>query len=573
MNLRVPRTLERPLAIAWKDLLVLGKSAGAFRGAMGAAFFLAPLVAIAAVSVYAPGPWRFAGRAIALGTSAVFSSLAFLVAVPAATSLALERDRDTLQGLVVSPARPRDLILGKLLAALGSALATKAVALPALAFAYVLGGIEAGFIPRYLAVLACADLSFASFALFASARPLKIARFGAGAMARLGVSQAQLAVQRSVGIVVLLSLVPIYSALFAVPLALQHGLELARVLDDFASLGALHPLFALLAWGDARIFGAHVPVWLLACAFHVLLAFPFLAGAAEAQRPALAPRGRAARGAFLLLFAFVVLVATGASWDAPASVRSLVGTTIAAALLIVGATAFAQAPAPRRPFGRREVLLAFLDPRRALESSAETGPGYAFLLALTAAPFFALVAPPGAAARSALGVAMAAIGIAAVGARLAARAQAKEALALRKAAALGETGEPGAQERAEREEAANEAPRGTAAVVGLAAMFVVLSPLVALAGMEAAKRAPVLAPLVPVLQGVGVLGVVANPFTALEPLTSGFGAAVLQASLSLAGVAPALLATLHLSFWSAVTVIALGTLRRAPPAELPAAGA
>lgn len=564
--MRAPRSLERPLAIAWKDLLVLGKAASSWKGAIGAAIFLAPLIAVAALTVYVPGPWRFAGRAIALATAGIFSALTFLVAVPAATSLALERDRDTLQGLVISPAQPLDLILGKLIAALAAALAAKAIALPALAFAFVLGGLEAGFIPRYLAVLVAADVSFASFALFASARPLRIARLGAPGMVRLGVSQAQLAVQRSVGVVVLLSLIPIYTALFAVPLALQHGLALGKILDAGAAFGAVHPLFTLVAWGDARIFGVAVPLWLLAVTFHLLLAGPFIAAAAEAQRAAGAERGHASRGGFLLLFAFVTFVATGAAWDAPVFVRSLVGTTIAAALLVVGATTFAQAPPPRRPFGRREVLGAFVNPWRALESSADTAPGYAFLLAAVAAPFFFLVAPVDSAARSAVGVALAAIGIASTGARLAARAQAKESAALAKAIANTNTGEPTAQERAERDDSTPEPARTTSTVVGLAGVFVVVSPMLAFVGIELARRVPRLDPLVPALQGLGILGIVTNPFTALEPLTGGFTGLVAQASLSLAGVEPATLSLLHLLFWAAVTGIAIGTLRRAPDA-------
>src|SRR5581483_243782 len=138
--------------------------------------------------------------------------------------------------------------------------------------------------------------------------------------------------------------------------ALQHGLMLGRILDAGAAVGALHPLFTLVAWGEARIYGVSVPVWLLAVTFHLLLAFPFIAGAAEAQRASGAERGRAPRAGFLVLFAFVVFAATGAAWEAPVFVRSLVGTTIAAALLVIGATTFAQAPPPRQRFGRAEVL-------------------------------------------------------------------------------------------------------------------------------------------------------------------------------------------------------------------------
>jgi len=548
--------MERALAIAWKDLLILGKTVSPWRGFVGTTLVLAPLLALAALQVYSPGPWRYAGAASALATAALFSALAFVVAVPAATSLALERDRDTLPSLVVSPARPNDLIFGKLLAALATALATKAVALPALAFAYALGGIDAGFIPRYLAVLAAADLSFGSFALYASARPLRIGRLGAAGLGRLGVSQAQLAAQRSVGVVVLMSLVPIYSTLLAVPLALQHGVHLGRDIEAFAPLGALHPLLALVAWGEARIYGVSVPVWVLAISFHVLLAVPLVASAAEAQRAAFAPRGRAPRLGFLLLFAFVALVATGGAWEAPDVVHALAGPLAASALLIVGATAFAQAPPPRRPFGRRDVLLGFVDPRRALASSAESAPGFAFLLAVVAAPFFFLVAPKLAAARAALGVALAAVGIASIGARLAARLQRKDAEALAKALASRESG-PG--ERAEREEPSSEGTTALGTALGLAAVFVIVSPLLAFSGTELARRIPQLDPLVPFFQGVGAFGIIANPFTALEPLTAGMLAGP---SVAVAGAEPGTLSALHIAFWGLVVLVSLATLRR-----------
>jgi hypothetical protein len=567
----LPPALSRPLAIAWKDLLVLGKGANALKGAFGALIFLLPILGLAALAVYVPGPWRYAGRALGLGVSAIFSALAFLVALPAATSLALERDRDTLQGLVVSPAEPRDLILGKLLAALTNSLGAKALALPALAFAYALGGVEAGFIPRYILVLFAADLSFASFALYATARPLRAPRLGSPAF-KLGVSQAQLAVQRSLGVVVLISLVPIYSALFILPLALQHGVKLGHVLDTVAPLGALHPLFALIAWGDAQIFGRAVPVWALAVTFHVLLAFPFLAAAAEAQRPPGAPRGRAPRLGYLVLFAFVVAMATGSSSEAGPEAHALVGSVVAAIFLVFGATGFSQSPPPRRPFGRSEVLRAFVDPSASLVSSAETSPGFAFHLALVATPFLLLAAPREAALRTAFGLAAAAIGLSAIGARLGARAQRKDAEALERAIAANAVAGVKRSEIAEGKEAAEEPATHTGAVLGLVSVFVVLAPLLAFAGMELAKRITQLEPLVPVLRGIAVLGVIANPFTALEPLLESgtAGPFVTQAATTLTGLEPWVLATLHLIFWVLVSVIALATLRRVREVGFPA---
>ncbi len=81
-------------------------------------------------------------------------------------------------------------------------------------------------------------------------------------------------------------------------------------------------------------------------------------------------------------------------------------------------------------------------------------------------------------------------------------------------------------------------------------------------GLELVHRLHQLESLVPVLQGLGILGLVTNPFTALEPLTGDFSGPLRQASLSFAGVEPGTISTLHLVFWGLVVLVALGTLGR-----------
>ncbi len=564
----VTRSLERPFAIAWKDMLILGKAANAWRGTVGAAVVLAPLLAFAAVVAYLPGPWRFPGNSVTLAVAAFFSAFGFAVAMPAATALALERDRDTLSSLVVSPALPHELILGKLLAVLGNGIALKAIAFPALAIAYAFGGRGASFIPKFLLVLLATDLSFASFALLAGARPLRQQRLGGVAM-KIGVTQTQLALQRSVGLAVFSSIFTIYGAIFMIPLSLQYGRPIGREVEMFSALAAVHPLFAVVAWGDSPIFGKPIPVWVLSCTFHVLLSCPFIAAAAEAQRPPGAPRGRAPRIAFLAFFLYIVAVSTGAVSERPADVRAIVGTAVATVLLVFCAMQASTAQTPRKPFGREELLRAFLDPRRAFESSPETAPGYLFLLALVAAPFFFLVASPPAAIKAVAATVLVSVGTASVGARFAARAQAKDAAAFEKARAGGTAAAPVAEQRSE-DEAASETASPASVVFGLFVLFLFVAPVSAGFGQMLAASYPQLEPFRPVLSALGALGLAANPATSLAPLVEdgGWGKLLADEVVKFTGVEVGSLYSIHVAFWAVVLAVSLATLRRARDVRL-----
>src|SRR5262249_6696159 len=157
--------------------------------------------------------------------------------------------------------------------------------------------------------------------------------------------------QRSVGLAVVSSLCTIYGALLAVPLVIQRGKPVGEEVEAFAAVGALHPIFTLVTWGDARVFGVAVPGWLLAVLFHALVALPLVAGAAEGQRAAGAPRGRATRAAFLAFFVYAVGLATGAAWERSPEVRALVGSCVALLLLVFASMRASLAPPPRSPFG------------------------------------------------------------------------------------------------------------------------------------------------------------------------------------------------------------------------------
>jgi hypothetical protein len=223
------------------------------------------------------------------------------------------------------------------------------------------------------------------------------------------------------------------------------------------------------------------------------------------------------------------------------------------------------APPPRRPFGRRDVLLAFVDPRRAFTSSPESGPGYVFLLSLVAAPFVFVAAGPGPAARACAAMAAISIALASLGARLASRAQARDAAAFEKATQARPAEKAAAQAPLPEDESAEEPASAAGRVFALATLFVLTAPLAAAFLIELSKSVTQLAPFTPILRGLAVLGLAANPLTALEPIAeAAFGApTVAPATSSFLGVDATTLFVIHLTLWTTIALVSLLSLRRA----------
>jgi hypothetical protein len=522
-----------------------------------------PPLALAAADAWLPGPWRWEGaRAGVLAIAALVATSAFAVSGPAAVAFAFERDRDTLDSLAISPVRARDLVLGKLLAVLAGSFAQKALLLPMLAAAFAIGGFDLGFLPRFLAFLIAADLSFASLALALGARPIRTPK-RAHVLFKIVPSQAQLAVQRALAIPLLASLLPIYAIPILIPFALQNGPRLARVLDALAPLGAIHPLLALLVWGDARIFGVRVPVWGLGVAFHVLAALPLLASAAEAHREPGAPPGRATRATGLLLVAFVFVVLAGIASSIDPQVRPLVLGVIALAVVVVGAIQAGSTAPPREPFGLREVLVPFVRVDRALESSPSSAGAFGLALGLVILPCFASCEPGAPAVRLGLALALVATSLGLAFARRAAREQALEAAAVERALATPpQTGD------ADGSSDPRDAQNGDASsVVALLAAALLVLPVVGLGGILLARGPfPALEPVVPVLRVIAGAGIAANPLSALLPafdpsvMTNGDPLGPLW---TVVGAERTTLFGCHVAIWSAIALASLITLRRA----------
>jgi ABC-2 type transport system permease protein len=105
----------------------------------------------------------------------IISSMAFMVAfiVPALTAAAIagERDRQTLIPLQVSLLTPRQIVTGKLTAALAFTVLLVLASAPLLGVSYVIGGIEAAAILQGLVSIVVIAILFGSIGLACSAIP------------------------------------------------------------------------------------------------------------------------------------------------------------------------------------------------------------------------------------------------------------------------------------------------------------------------------------------------------------------------------------------------------------------
>lgn len=552
--------------VAWKDLLTYAR--GLQQASAGVRFVGTTLMLTVPLLVYAwcvvsvPGPWGQAAPAVFLVVAALMALFGLSVAVPAATAFALERDRETLEGLIVSPLSAWQLVLGKLAAAVTVGVITHVVMLPLLAMTYVLGGGDLAFVPAWLLLLVATDVSFASFCLVVGAR--RIDAPGKLGWMRAQSTQSQMALQGTLGFGVLLSLGPIYATLL-LPIAAAQGVQLGPLLDTIAPVGALHPLVALVVWGDARVLGLTVPVWLIGVVVHLLAALPLLADAVEAQRSEGTPPGRTTRLLVLPLVACLLVLAASTAGGLPQVGRVLLCVGAPALVLLGSAARTGFVPASGAPRVRRLRLLTGARPDLALESAPDRAPGFALLLALVCAPLV-LWGAGEAGARTLGALTLMAVAIAAVGARLVARGQEQEDRAFEAAARAATPADgdaPGPEEVA-------AAPRPTRGRFFLRlALASLLLPPIGAAGLSFGQTSvPALGPLAPLFQALAALGLALNPFSAALPVLADpavLGSDAPQRVLATLGLDPRLVFGLHLTVYAVALALAVLTVR--PPLD------
>lgn len=267
-----------------KEILVYERSgsATAVRSAMMALAMCIMVLGLFTLAVYFPGPWRFAGRGVGLCALSLLAFASYGVMVPAATSIALERDRETFDTLCISSLEPETLVRGKILAAFFIGLMTKAPVLPACALAFLFGGLSVSIVPAFLVVIFSVDLAYAALGVYISGRhhkPPKVQAFIKPP------TQAQLSLQRGVGILVFCSVMLLYGIAFLIPVSMNYGWWLSSILAQARVIGMLHPVLCLLFWGPVKLFGVECPLWLLTVVFHILITIPLYAKAVDHHRP------------------------------------------------------------------------------------------------------------------------------------------------------------------------------------------------------------------------------------------------------------------------------------------------
>lgn len=499
-----------------KDLLTAAAApANGARRVPYALLLALPLAAFAWAVVFTAGEWRFATRPVFLLVCALLAFVHLPVAVSAATAFSLERDRSTLEGLLVSPLTPWRLVLGKLSAALAIGLLTRATLLPALGVAYALGGGDAGLAVRYLALVTATDVSLAAFAMSVGARHHDVG--SQPAWIKNQTTQTQLALQATLGLTIGAALVPCYAIVFLVPLAARHGHAVATVLDALAPLGAIHPLATLVLWGEVDLLGVRVPLWAAAATVHLLIALPLLAQTVEVQRVA----GGAAPSRLPRLFALPALGAlavgvgsiAGRADVLPEAVRGLFGVGFAALAVMIACsqTAFGRDRPDAAPTWR-DVAVG-LWPPRALESSPARAPAFLLLVGGVVAPVVLVVAPGAPGGWTVIGLAVTGASLAAAGLRLSARARAREDEALR-AVLEGPPGAAAADDAADDDD--DDGGQGPRRPLATFLALITAIPAIGLAGLALAPALGAEASG-PLWRALTAAGLIVHPLTATLP--------------------------------------------------------
>ncbi|RMG14721.1 MAG: hypothetical protein D6731_09855 [Planctomycetota bacterium] len=546
--------------VLYKDLLmhaVSPQQSRRLRFGLHALFLAAPLLVLFYCAAFLPGPWAYLPRPLFFAAAALLSFSNVLVHLPAVTAFAAERDRGTFEGLVVSPLSPARLVLGKYLVALARAALARLTLLPPLAAVLALGGEDPGFLIRYWVLLSAADASLAAAVLALGARERRAKKQPTWLKAHT--TQTQLVAQASGAAVVVFLLLPLYALLILVPLVLQGGGVGVGLLETVAPLAVVHPLAALVCWGDLDVFGTPVPVWVAGVLFHLLLAPPFLAHAVGSLAPECARPTRWARSLALpALGAVLLLVLLLAARLGPLG-RCALGWLGAAGVLLWSAAVAAAAPVGRAEISRA-ALLRGLWPANALRSGAAQAPGYVLLLAL---PCGALVGWAGGGQPSGLWAAflllVAALSLAVLGACAAASEQRREQQELLQAW-RGEE-----QEGVGGEPAEEQARRSPLARLWLASLLLAVPSLLGLLLTEHGVLAG--GDLLRLPAGVfAAVGLSLNPLASFLPLacdSAAFGTSAVRDQLVAWGIDPGAVAVMHAVAYVGLACVALWRL--APP--------
>ncbi|MFA0751898.1 MAG: hypothetical protein SLRJCFUN_002301 [Candidatus Fervidibacter sp.] len=242
--------------------------------------YLLILIAITAIAYYAifavtpiQNPQELQMRLQAFYHTLLYSLVILIVLIaPALTAgaIAFERERRTLELLLLTPLRPMQILVGKLIASLAFLLLLLTLALPVLTVGILMGGATVGDLLATYALLVFSLLHLCAFALYCSAcnRSSGLATFWAyvGAAVMLGATS--------------------WMAIAEITIAAGRVMGMAAPNQVIFPLASLHPFAAPAIRGlTTNLFGINIPCWLIGALFSLLLTRLWLTAAA-AKLPA-----------------------------------------------------------------------------------------------------------------------------------------------------------------------------------------------------------------------------------------------------------------------------------------------
>lgn len=245
--------------------------------------YLLILIAITAVAYYAifavtpiQNPQELQWRLQVFYRTLLYSLVILIVLIaPALTAgaIAFERERRTLELLLLTPLRPMQILVGKLIAPVAFLLLLLTLALPVLTVGILMGGATVGDLLATYALLVFSLLHLCAFALYCSAcnRSSGLATFWA-----------------YVGTAVMLSATGWMMEMAEIIIIAMRVIGKGMVASDqvIFPLASLHPFAAPNVRGlTTNLFGINIPCWLIGALFSLLLTRLWLTAAA-AKLPA-----------------------------------------------------------------------------------------------------------------------------------------------------------------------------------------------------------------------------------------------------------------------------------------------
>lgn len=369
------------------------------------ATLLMALAACLALKSFAAGVFTRLGQAAFIVVGFAQWCLSVLAVLPAAMSIAVEREKHTLEGLISSPLRPEVLVRGKLIFAAYVATLSQFALAPVLVGTYLLGGVELMAIPLYLLLLTLHNCFLAGAGIYFSTLPHKTPKLSAAVM-QSAFTRSQMAQQKAMGLWVACVLPTIYLMMGYLSSVSTRGagllppviLILLELLDRMRVLGAIFPVFSLTFRDPVPFFNLTLPYWIPALIFNGMLAAMYYRLAVGVVHGRALDKGPGVRVLAALFTGVTFALVLGNLWpattvDAPLAVYAFACLAMAWFFLILTPALTTGEALEEDRAGRWAGLWrACLRPQALLRHRVGSAVGYLVWLALPVAPVLGLLA-------------------------------------------------------------------------------------------------------------------------------------------------------------------------------------